>query len=60
MEKRLHKSSTNRMLAGVCGGVAEYLEVDPTLVRLIWGGIALAGGTGLLIYIRAAVIMPEA
>lgn len=60
MEKRLHKSSTNRMLAGVCGGVAEYLEVDPTLVRLIWGGIALAGGTGLLIYILAAVIMPEA
>ena len=59
MEKKLRKSSTNRMLAGVCGGVAEYLDVDPTLVRLIWAGVTILGGAGILAYIAAAIIMPE-
>ena len=58
MEKKLHKSS-NRMLAGVCGGVAEYLDVDPTLIRLAWVLITAMGGAGLLAYIAAAIIMPE-
>ncbi|MBQ7248854.1 MAG: PspC domain-containing protein [Deltaproteobacteria bacterium] len=60
MEKKLHKSATNRMLAGVCGGVAEYLGVDPTVVRLVWAIFTILGGAGLLAYIIAAIIMPEA
>lgn len=60
MEKKLHKSATNRMLAGVCGGVAEYLGVDPTAVRLVWAIVTILGGAGLLAYIVAAIIMPEA
>ena len=59
MEKKLHKSSQNRMLAGVCGGVAEYLDVDPTVVRLIWVAATLAGGAGVLLYIAGAILMPE-
>ena len=59
MEKKLHKSS-NRMLAGVCGGVAEYLDVDPTVVRLVWVIVSLLGGAGVLAYIAAAILMPEA
>ena len=58
MEKKLLKSATNRMLA--CGGVAEYLGVDPTAVRLVWAIFTILGGAGLLAYIIAAIIMPEA
>lgn len=57
--KRLYKSQTNKMICGVCGGVAEYLNVDPTIIRLIWAVLILAVGTGLLAYILAAIIMPE-
>ena len=60
MEKKLCKSNTNKMVAGVCGGVAEYLGVDPTVVRLVWVLFTALGGSGLLAYILAAVIMPEA
>ena len=59
MEKKLCKSNTNKMLAGVCGGVAEYLGVDPTVVRLVWVLFTALGGSGLLAYILAAIIMPE-
>ncbi len=55
--KKLHKSS-NRMLCGVCAGVAEYLGIDPTIVRLIWAALGLSG-TGIVLYIVAALIMPE-
>lgn len=55
--KKLYKSN-NRMLCGVCAGLAEYLGVDPTIVRLIWAALALTG-TGILMYIVAALIMPE-
>ena len=58
MQKRLYKSEDNRILCGVCGGVGEYLGVDPTLVRLVWVLITLAAGAGLLLYIIAAIIMP--
>lgn len=56
--KRLYKSKTNRIIAGVCGGLAEYLNVDPTLVRLL---CVLLGctSTGIILYIVAALIMPE-
>lgn len=57
--KRLYKSQTNKMICGVCGGVAEYLNIDPTIIRLIWAVLILAVGTGLLAYIIAAIIMPE-
>lgn len=59
MAKKLYKSSTDKKLAGVCGGIAEYANIDSTLVRLIWVIFSLAGGAGLLAYIFAAVIMPD-
>ena len=48
--KRLYKSSVNRMLCGVCGGIAEYFDIDPTLVRLVWVIITFMGGAGILAY----------
>ena len=57
-DKRLYKSSENRMLCGVCGGIAEYFNIDPTLVRLVWVLITCFGGAGILAYIIAAVIIP--
>lgn len=57
-DKKLYRSNTNKMICGVCGGLGEYLNIDPTLVRLIWAIFALAGGCGVLIYIIAAIIMP--
>lgn len=59
MEKKLYKSETNKMLAGVCGGIAEYFGVDPTLIRLAWVVFSLLGGSGLLAYILAAIIIPR-
>lgn len=55
--KKLYKSN-NRMICGVCAGLAEYLGIDPTVVRLIWAAIGLTG-TGILLYIIAALVMPE-
>ena len=57
--KRLYKSETNRKLFGVCGGIAEYFNVDPTLVRLATVFLCLAFGSGLLFYLIAAYIMPN-
>lgn len=57
--KKLYKSQTNRMLAGVCGGIAEYLGIDPTVVRLIWVIVSFVWGFGVLAYIIAAIIMPD-
>ena len=57
--KRLYRSRKNRQIAGVCGGIADYLAIDPTLVRLFWALFALAGGPGLVLYIVLAAIMPE-
>ncbi|WP_192929655.1 PspC domain-containing protein [Alkaliphilus serpentinus] len=59
MNKRLYLSRKDKKLAGVCGGIAEYLDVDPTLVRLFWVFFTFAWGTGLIIYIAAAIIMTE-
>ena len=58
MEKRLYKSNQNKMIDGVCGGIAEYFGVDPTVVRLLWVLFSLMGGSGILAYIIAAVIIP--
>ena len=57
--KRLHKSAVNRKIAGVCGGIAEYLNTDPTIVRLATVLLTLGWGTGLLAYIVCALVMPE-
>ncbi len=59
MMKKLAKSQSERKLCGVCGGLAEYFNIDPTLVRLLWVLFSLAGGAGVLAYIIAAVIMPD-
>ncbi|MBR4173631.1 MAG: PspC domain-containing protein [Clostridia bacterium] len=56
--KKLHKSSVDKKIFGVCGGIAEYFEVDPTLIRLVWAISILCLGTGLLAYIIAAIILP--
>ena len=57
--KTLYNSSVNRRLCGVCGGIAEYFNIDPTLVRLVWVIITLMGGAGILAYIIAAIIIPD-
>ena len=59
MEKRLYKSNQNKMIDGVCGGIAEYFGIDPTVVRLIWALLSLMGGSGILAYIIAAIIIPR-
>lgn len=55
--KKLYRSSSNRMICGVCGGVAEYLNIDPTVIRLLWVMFGVFG-LGILVYIAAAIIMP--
>lgn len=57
--KRLYKSSTDKKIAGVCGGIAEYFDIDPTIVRLLWALISLAYGTGIIAYIVCAFVIPE-
>lgn len=56
--KQLFKSDVNRILCGVCGGIGEYLGIDPTIVRLVAVLLGLSG-TGLLVYIIAALIIPS-
>ena len=58
MEKKLYRSTTNKTIAGVCAGLAEYLNIDPTIVRVIWALVGLSG-TGLLAYLVCALIIPE-
>ena len=57
--KRLYKSSVNCMICGVCGGIAEYFDIDPTLVRLAWIVLSMFGGSGILSYIVAAIVIPR-
>ena len=58
--KKLCKSTTDKKVAGVCGGIAEYLSCDSTIIRLTFAALILCAGSGLLVYILAAIIMPEA
>ena len=58
MEKRLQRSRTEKMIGGVCGGLAEYFGIDPTIVRVLWVVVTLLGGAGLLAYLILWVIMP--
>jgi len=57
--KRLYRSRNQRMLGGVCGGIAEYFNVDPTLVRLAWVLFGALAGSGVLAYIIAVLVVPE-
>ena len=59
MDKRLYKSNDNKVLIGVCGGIGEYLNVDPVVIRLLWVLFCLMGGSGVLAYIIAAFLIPE-
>ena len=61
MKKRLYRSKKNRMIAGVCGGIGDYFDVDPTLVRLLWVVVAAFTGLvpGVLVYLIAWAIVPE-
>jgi phage shock protein C len=59
VRKRLYRSRGDRRVAGVCAGVADYLGVDATLVRIAWVLFAIAGGPGVLLYIIMAAIVPE-
>lgn len=59
MTRRLYKSNANRLLAGVCGGIANYFDIDATLIRLGWVVFCALGGSGILAYIIAAIIIPS-
>ena len=58
--RRLYRSNANRMIAGVCGGIAEYLNVDPTLVRLGFVLLVFVNGVGILLYLVIAIVTPRA
>ena len=57
--KKLYRSETNKMIAGVCGGIAEYFDIDAALVRIGFAVFSIIGGSGLLLYLAAAVIIPK-
>jgi phage shock protein C len=59
MRERLYRSRGDRMLFGVAGGMARYFNLDPAIVRLVWVLLFLAGGAGILLYIVAAIVIPE-
>src|SRR6185503_2565953 len=59
VRERLYRSRSDRMIFGVAGGMADWLDLDPSLVRLVWALLVLAGGIGFLLYIVAAVVIPE-
>ncbi|MBI4234399.1 MAG: PspC domain-containing protein [Chloroflexi bacterium] len=58
--RRLHKSSTDKVLFGVCGGLAEYFNIDPVLVRVVFILLLFANGIGLLLYLILAILTPRA
>lgn len=59
MTDKLRRSSTNRIIAGICGGLGEYFNIDPTIVRLVFVVLTIWGGLSILIYISLFIIMPE-
>ena len=59
MKKRLYKIEEGKKISGVCGGIAEYFDIDPTLVRLAWILFSACVGSGILAYIIAAIVMPK-
>ena len=59
MQKRLTKSYHDRMICGVCGGIAEYFNIDPTLVRIGFLLFSFFGGSGFLLYLACVIVMPN-
>ncbi len=60
MARRLYRSRANRVLAGVCGGLGDYMDVDPTVIRLVWVLLTLLSlGFGIIAYLLAWIIIPE-
>lgn len=57
--KKLYKTKEQAMISGVCAGIAEYFDLDVSIIRIIWVVFILAGGSGILAYIAAAIILPE-
>ncbi|MBQ8358689.1 MAG: PspC domain-containing protein [Oscillospiraceae bacterium] len=59
MEKKLYRNKKDEKIAGVCAGIADYLNVDVTIIRLIWTLFVLCAGSGVLAYIACALVIPE-
>lgn len=59
MEKRLCKSYRNRMISGVCGGIGEYFNIDPTIIRIGFVCFGIFAGSGILLYLACALVMPN-
>lgn len=57
--KKLYKIQEGKIIDGVCGGIAEYLNLDPTVIRVIWAILSVWGGIGIIAYILCALIMPR-
>lgn len=56
--KKLYRSKTDQMIGGVCAGIAKYVNMDPTVIRLLWVMVALFGGSGVLVYLILLVVIP--
>ncbi len=59
MKKRLYRSTTDKKIFGVCGGLAEYFNIDPVIIRVVWAVFALFYGMGLLLYLIMAFVLPK-
>ena len=59
MEKKLFRSRTNKQIAGVCGGLGKYFDIDPTIIRLVWVVAVFCAGGGLFAYLLAMIIIPQ-
>ena len=59
MAKRIYRSRSDKVIAGVCGGLAEYFGLDPVLIRLVWVVLVICAGTGILAYIIAWILIPK-
>ncbi len=57
--KRIYRSKKDKAIAGVCGGIGEYLNIDPTIIRIFWAASIFAGGFGIFAYILCWIIIPE-
>jgi len=56
---RIHKSTRDRKICGVCGGIAEWLGIDPAIVRIVWAVMVMGWGTGALLYLICVFVLPE-
>jgi phage shock protein C len=57
--RKLYRSRTNRKLAGVCGGLAEFFNLDPTLIRVLFVVLAVLGGSGVILYLAMWILVPN-